>query len=179
MDLLDLAGRAARGDRAAGHHLVQATYADAWRFAQSLVGSQRAPDVVQDTYLRAWRSLADRPPTGDVKGWLLAIVWRASVDELRRDYRWQRNKDRLAAQPAPARTDDPEDGLVQWLLSQLDPDRRAAFALTQLLGFSYAEAAEICDTEVGTIRSRVARARSDLAGILSHRSETRRSGRSP
>jgi RNA polymerase sigma-70 factor (ECF subfamily) len=48
------------------------------------------------------------------------------------------------------------------LLAGLDPDRRAAFVLTQVLGHSYAEAATICGCEVGTIRSRVSRARGDL-----------------
>ena len=48
------------------------------------------------------------------------------------------------------------------MVAGLDPDRRAAFVLTQLLGLPYAEAAEICGVPVGTIRSRVARARADL-----------------
>ncbi len=48
------------------------------------------------------------------------------------------------------------------LVATLDDDRRAAFVLTQMLGCSYAEAADVCDTAVGTIRSRVARARADL-----------------
>ncbi|HET7072171.1 MAG TPA: sigma factor-like helix-turn-helix DNA-binding protein, partial [Nocardioides sp.] len=48
----------------------------------------------------------------------------------------------------------------------LDPERRAAFVLTQVLGYSYADAAEVCDVPVGTIRSRVARARGVLAAML-------------
>jgi RNA polymerase sigma-70 factor (ECF subfamily) len=48
------------------------------------------------------------------------------------------------------------------LLSRLDPERRTAFVLTQLLGLSYAEAAVVCEVPVGTIRSRVARARGEL-----------------
>jgi RNA polymerase sigma-70 factor (ECF subfamily) len=52
------------------------------------------------------------------------------------------------------------------LLAELDPDRRLAFVLTQVLGLSYLEVAEICDCPVGTIRSRVARARDDLIAHL-------------
>jgi RNA polymerase sigma-70 factor (ECF subfamily) len=48
------------------------------------------------------------------------------------------------------------------LLPALDGDRREAFVLTQIVGLSYAEAAEVCDCPVGTIRSRVARARAEL-----------------
>lgn len=51
---------------------------------------------------------------------------------------------------------------IRMLLDGVDPDRREALLLTQVLGLSYAEAAEICGCPVGTIRSRVARARDDL-----------------
>jgi RNA polymerase sigma-70 factor, ECF subfamily len=51
---------------------------------------------------------------------------------------------------------------VERLLEGLDHDRKQAFVLTQVLGLSYAEAAEVCGCPVGTIRSRVARARLDL-----------------
>ncbi len=53
------------------------------------------------------------------------------------------------------------------LVAALDPDRREAFVLTQLLGLRYDEAAEVCGCPIGTIRSRVARARLDLAAALS------------
>jgi RNA polymerase sigma-70 factor (ECF subfamily) len=52
------------------------------------------------------------------------------------------------------------------LLAGLHPDRRQAFVLTQLLGLSYEEAADVCACPIGTIRSRVARARGDLVGWL-------------
>lgn len=52
--------------------------------------------------------------------------------------------------------------LLRRLVDALDPDRRDAFVLTQLLGLTYAEAADVCGCPVGTIRSRVARAREDL-----------------
>ena len=55
---------------------------------------------------------------------------------------------------------------IDHLVDTLDDDRRAAFVLTQVLGCSYAEAAEVCDTAIGTIRSRVARARADLLDQL-------------
>ena len=56
------------------------------------------------------------------------------------------------------------------LINSLDPDRRDAFVLTQILGLSYDEAAEICGCPVGTIRSRVARARTDAVNLLNQAS---------
>lgn len=52
------------------------------------------------------------------------------------------------------------------LLDALEPERRDAFVLTQVLGLSYQEAAEVMECPIGTVRSRVARARMDLAGML-------------
>jgi RNA polymerase sigma-70 factor, ECF subfamily len=73
-------------------------------------------------------------------------------------------------QPAP-HSGDPADRLVLFdLISRLERDRREAFVLTQILGFSYAETAGVCACPVGTIRSRVARARTDLLA-LTDRSE--------
>jgi RNA polymerase sigma-70 factor, ECF subfamily len=64
---------------------------------------------------------------------------------------------------------DPAEGVVmRAAVDDLGADRRAAFVLTQVLGLSYAEAAKICEVTIGTIRSRVARARNDLITALGH-----------
>jgi RNA polymerase sigma-70 factor (ECF subfamily) len=70
-------------------------------------------------------------------------------------------------QPRPDQFSPPEE-LVEFgdVLGRLDDDQRTAFVLTQVLGCSYAEAAEVCDCPVGTIRSRVARARQQLLAEL-------------
>jgi RNA polymerase sigma-70 factor (ECF subfamily) len=73
----------------------------------------------------------------------------------------------------PTTADHAEAHGTRALLALLAEDRRAAFVLTQLLGYSYAEAAEVCGCPVGTIRSRVARAREDL---LPHVSDRRQAG---
>jgi RNA polymerase sigma-70 factor (ECF subfamily) len=71
-----------------------------------------------------------------------------------------------------------EDALLLGALVHALPDeRRAAFVATQLLGMSYEEAAEVCDCPVGTIRSRVARARTDLAAALDGTGLRRRGAR--
>ncbi len=69
--------------------------------------------------------------------------------------------------PSRALADDPAAGsAVRDLVDALPEERRSAFVLTQVLGCSYEEAATICDVPVGTIRSRVARAREQLATAL-------------
>jgi RNA polymerase sigma-70 factor (ECF subfamily) len=69
----------------------------------------------------------------------------------------------MSIRPSDLVVADPAGDLdLTLLLGMLDTDRRAAFVLTQVLGLGYREAAEVCDVPVGTIRSRVARARAEL-----------------
>ena len=76
--------------------------------------------------------------------------------------------DRLVQRSDPAEHVPDRAGEVdlEAAIHALDHDRRAAFVLTQVAGLSYAEAAEVCEVPVGTIRSRVARARADLLDVL-------------
>jgi RNA polymerase sigma-70 factor, ECF subfamily len=60
------------------------------------------------------------------------------------------------------------------LVSRLEPERRAAFVLTQMLGLSYRETAQVCQCTVGTVSSRVARARGDLVCFLNEQGSIRR-----
>jgi RNA polymerase sigma-70 factor (ECF subfamily) len=76
---------------------------------------------------------------------------------------------RHAAHRGRAHSGAHEAVLLRALVTALDPDRRDAFVLTQVLDLSYAEAADVCGCPVGTIRSRVARAREDLAAALDDR----------
>ncbi len=160
----ELALRARAGDPAAQAALVRATQAEVWRFAAALVDPGSADDLTQETFLRAFRALPAFEGRSSVRTWLLGIARRACADHLRAVVRRRRLDARLAAQawtdgPAP----DPAQRLgAADLLRALSEERRTAFVLTQVLGLSYAEAAAVEDVPVGTIRSRVARAREDL-----------------
>jgi RNA polymerase sigma-70 factor (ECF subfamily) len=159
-----LALEARAGDPGAQAAFVRATQSDVWRFTAALVDPGAADDLTQETFLRAFRALPAFEGRSSVRTWLLGIARRTCADHLRAVVRRRRLDARLAAQactelPAP----DPAHRLsTADLLGRLSEERRTAFVLTQVLGLSYAEAAAVEDVPVGTIRSRVARARDEL-----------------
>jgi RNA polymerase sigma-70 factor (ECF subfamily) len=171
-ELTALAFAAGRGDRDAVTALIQATQRDLLRF----LGAQAAPgdveDLAQETYLRALRALPQFAGHSSVRTWLFSIARRVAVDQVRRAVRqprltaaadWQSAADAADAVSGPRF--DEQHALTE-LLAGLLPERRAAFVATQIAGLSYAEAAEVCGCPVGTIRSRVARARDDQIAAM-------------
>ena len=163
---LALAARA--GDAAAQAAFVRATQGELWRFTSALVDPAAADDLTQETYLRAFKALPSFEGRSGVRTWLLGIARRTCADHLRAVVRRRRLDARLAAQAwTEVPSGDPAHRLsTSDLLSRLSEERRTAFVLTQLLGLSYAEAAEVADVPVGTIRSRVARARDELVAAV-------------
>jgi RNA polymerase sigma-70 factor (ECF subfamily) len=138
------------------------------RLVTAVAGHDLAEDAAQDAYLRAIRALPAYRGEASARTWLLSIARRAAVDAVRGASRRRRLARTLAAR-ADMRTIEVSLGdsaLSEQMLARLDSDRRTAFVLTQLLGFDYAGAAAICDCPVGTIRSRVARAREQLVAEL-------------
>ena len=110
-----------------------------------------------------------RAEAAGARTWLLSIARRAAVDAVRGASRRRRLIGLLTARTT---TDGGTVGLADGVLTDhalalLDVDRRVAFTLTQLMGFDYAGAAEVCGCPIGTIRSRVARAREQLVAELS------------
>lgn len=143
-------------------HLVRATQADVHRLCRHLSSAAEADDLAQETYERALRALPRYRGDAPVRLWLLSIARRTCADALRRRQVRSRLTTRLlglARENAPAAVGTAAE---DELLAALDPDQRAAFVLTQLLGLTYAETAEACGVPVGTVRSRVARARAAL-----------------
>ncbi|MFI5927281.1 sigma-70 family RNA polymerase sigma factor [Micromonospora sp. NPDC051543] len=156
------------GDPTAQAVFVRLTQAEVWRFTAALVGPDSADDLAQETYLRAFKALPAFEGRSSARTWLLGIARRACADHLRTVIRRRRLDERLVAN---AHTDRPHpDHAGQLgaddLVRRLSPERRAAFVLTQLLGLSYAEAAAVEGVPVGTIRSRVARARDELVAAV-------------
>ena len=170
-ELAGIAADAAVGDPLAAAALVRATQSDVWRLCAALGDRDAADDLTQETYLRAFAGLHRFEGRSAVRTWLLGIARRVCADAVRSRrrrrlslVREERELEVLA--PAPATDPVGEGAAVADLLARLDADRREAFVLTQLLGLTYAEAAEVVGCPVGTIRSRVARARADLVDSL-------------
>ncbi len=151
------------GDQAALARFVRDSQADVWRLVAHLVDRGSADDLTQEVYERALRGLHAFRGDSSARTWLLSIARRTCVDTIRRRTRMRTREGRLRvlAVERAVGLDDQSVELDE-VLATLDGDRRTAFVLTQLLGYSYADAAEVCGCPVGTIRSRVARARADL-----------------
>ena len=167
-----LAFAAGAGDRAAVAAFVRATQRDVYRFLTHICGRGEAEDLTQETYLRALRSLPSFAGRSSARTWLLSIARRVAADHLRWTVARPRTTavedwDAVAAvNPAHRRSGFDEGVLLRELVAGLEPDRRDAFVLTQVLGLGYAAAAEVCGCPIGTIRSRVARAREDLVRAM-------------
>lgn len=153
------------GDRLALSTVIRHTQPEVWRFCAHLTSIDDADDVTQDVYLRAFRSLPRFRGDASARTWLLAIARNACADRVRALQR-RRGHVAFGVEPPEVAFTDGRSAEVDDLLRCVEADRRAAFVLTQLLGLSYAEAADACEVPIGTIRSRVARAREDLLVLL-------------
>lgn len=166
---------AADGDRVALAAWIRRSQAEVWRFVASGVGAQRADDVTQEVFLRAIRAMDRFRGESSSRTWLLSIARRTVADEHRRTYRRRRIEATVEAMRHDT-VEEPVDVATQShvgaAIEALDPDRREPFVLTQVLGLSYAEAAEVLDVPIGTVRSRIARAREDLIGELGPDAQT-------
>lgn len=168
-EITQFALAAQRGDRAAAAEFVRSTQRQLRRLLAYLGDPGLADDLTQETYLRAFASLPRFQGRSPARMWLLAIARRVAADHVRH----ARRTPRLTASDAwqDGEVAGPE-GLValRAAIDALDPERREAFVLTRVVGLSYAEAAEVCDCPVGTIRSRVFRARGELVDGFSETS---------
>ena len=139
-------------------------------FAMSLSGNlDRADDLVQETLVKAWSHLGSFTEGTNMSAWLFTILRNIFYSEYRKRRREVADPEgqiaaRLATGPSqPAHMDflDFRDAL-----QQLSPDQREALILVGASGLSYEEAAKICSCAVGTMKSRVNRARNRLAVLL-------------
>jgi RNA polymerase sigma-70 factor (ECF subfamily) len=146
-------------------------------FAISLCGNRdRADDLVQEALVKAWNHLDSFERGTNLKAWLFTILRNAYFSELRKMKREVADSDGqfAARQAVPAEQQGHLDLLdLNKALGQLPADQREALILVGAEGFSYEDAASICGCAVGTVKSRVNRARVKLAELMSYqRSES-------
>jgi RNA polymerase sigma-70 factor (ECF subfamily) len=140
-------------------------------FGRSLTGNaDLADDLVQETMLKAWKARASYIPGGSsMKSWAFVILRNCFLSQMRRR-KFTADYDELAAERLLVAPDDQADSLhladVQRALMLLPVDQREALVLIGAGQLSYEEGAEICGCAVGTMKSRVSRARAALHAIL-------------
>jgi RNA polymerase sigma-70 factor, ECF subfamily len=157
------------GDRRALERFIAEMQTDVWRMCRYLGDPDSADDLAQESFERAIAALHRYRADGPARHWMLTITRRTCADATRRRGRRRRLDARLAREHQAVEVSNDRVELDE-LLDHLDVDRREAFVATQVLGLRYEEAAELLGCPIGTIRSRVARARSDLLDML-HRSD--------
>ncbi len=140
-------------------------------FAISLCGNRdRADDLVQEALLKAW-SASDKFTAGtNLRAWLFTILRNFYFSEFRKRKREVEDVDGSysASLAVPGeQVARVEFAAFEDALAQLTPDQREVLILIGASGFSYEEAAEICHVAIGTIKSRLNRARARLAQLMS------------
>ena len=139
-------------------------------FARGLCGRpDMADDLVQETMMKAWAAQERFQPGTSMRAWTFVILRNAYLTDMRRN-RFRGDYDEGVAErilTAPAGQEEPLHlADMHRALLTLPPERREALLLVGAGGFSYEEAAEICGCAVGTIKSRVGRARATISGML-------------
>jgi RNA polymerase sigma-70 factor (ECF subfamily) len=173
-DWTSLALRARDGDRHAAEIFIRAAQQPILDLCRHLGDPDNAEDLAQEVFVRALRSLPRFRNDGSARAWLMTIARNTCADAVRSKTRRRKH---ISPVGLPDQPDFDQTGGIdnELLLRQLDPERREVMVLTQLAGLSYAETAQIIGCPVGTVRSRVARARADLLDLLadpSHPSHT-------
>jgi RNA polymerase sigma-70 factor (ECF subfamily) len=170
-DIDAAARKAVRGDAAAFESLCRALQDDVWRYCYALVGDRElAFEAAQETFLRAVTAIRRYRGEAPVRVYMLVLARRAVAEVLRRE---RRHRDARAYDVEPDRAVVSSSSAVEiaQLVNDLPDDLRQAFALTQLVGLSYEQAAQVAGCRVGTIRSRVFRSRERLVAGLSAQEE--------
>jgi RNA polymerase sigma-70 factor (ECF subfamily) len=144
-------------------------------------------DLVQETLLKAWAHKTSFVPGSNLKAWLFTILRNTYFTHYRKSQREELDQDRTAlnASVPPSQLTDLEFGDMRRALLRLSPDHREALLLITAEGFSYEDAARVCGCAVGTMKSRVNRARNRLVEETSGQppakaeTDSRRAGNAP
>lgn len=145
-------------------------------FARSLANdASHADDLVQETVLKAWSNLRSYTAGTNMRAWLFTILRNTFYSEFRKFRREVEDIDGKFAAQVPDRAT--QDGVMDMrdferVFAQLPADQREALTLVGASGLTYEEAAAVCGCAVGTVKSRVNRARARLSDLLGMNHET-------
>lgn len=168
----ELVTRAAAGELAAFELLVERHSAVAVRVAARIVGEDRAEDVAQDAFLRAFHRLPQFRGDAPFRAWLLRITHNVALNALARERYADEGDEGLAAQPETARGPSEQLELSERQarllakLGQMTPAHRAVLVLRDLEDLTYDEIAAVTDSPLGTVKGRLHRARRELIELL-------------
>jgi RNA polymerase sigma factor (sigma-70 family) len=170
--------RAQRGDAAAWRALVAHHQGAVFALLGRVLGSGRraaVEDLAQETFLAVFRQLPSFQSAGPARlsTWILTIASRRAIDELRRRPATPLAPEDIAARPGGVgdRADEALErrriaAAIDRALAELSPEHRAAFVLRELHGLEYADIARALEIDLGTVKSRLARAREALRQAL-------------
>lgn len=168
--------QARNGNQQAFAKLVDAYKGPVYNLTYRMLGNPAdAEDAAQETFLRAYANLQSYDPARKFSSWLLAIASNHCIDQLRRRrIQWVSVEDLPPWEPLQARTPDPEEMAVrradnqriEELLQALPPDYRLVVVLRYWYDYSYQEIAEVTNSTVSAVKSRLHRARRSLADLL-------------
>ena len=181
MDEKALIDAARRGDVGSFNQLVLNYQSMAYNLAYRILGNRdAAADATQEAFLSVFKAIG-KFRGGSFKAWLLRIVTNACYDQLRlKQRRPATSLDALLVlEPAPVQSltdpgESPEEyavrqelrGAIQVGIGILPPEQRIALVLSDVQGLSYQEIAEVTGASLGTVKSRLSRARSKLRDFL-------------
>lgn len=193
LDELSQVEAARRGDVDAFNQLIERYQRPAYSLAYRTLGeAEAAADATQEAFLSAFRAVHDFRGQS-FKAWLLRIVVNACYDELRRRQRRPaasleamaeqtevelRSSDAIHGPEATAARYETAE-VIQQALQRLPPDQRMVVVLCDVQGMSYEEAAVVLDVAMGTVKSRLSRARARLRDELVARGELPRTVERP
>jgi RNA polymerase sigma factor (sigma-70 family) len=157
--------RARGGDLDAFEELVRAYQADVFRFTQYLTRDRDlAEEVTQETFLRAFRFIARFRGDSKFSSWLLRIARNCAMDALRGRRRQEQQEQ--GAEPVAVTDGGVARAELDAALAAISPEHRQVFLLVEIFGLSYQETADVLHVNVGTVKSRMFRARKGLCRAL-------------
>ena len=163
--------RAREGDLGAFEDLVRQYQGDVWRFAYHFTRDRTlADDVTQEAFLRAFRFLGGFRGDSKFTSWLFRIARNCAMDQLRARSATLQRESRAPLGPIS----DPQARVeLHAALDAVTPEHREPFLLVEVFGLSYQEAADVLGVRVGTIKSRMHRARRAMMEALAVEEEAR------